>query len=104
MNGVVDVARWLAGKFIKQLDKEFAWRNGLPSGVEMVIESSQDVLPRVIHLDGFTPSVQEAERITNVWEQFAKRCTERTAAYHHSNPRPYTQYFAEDIETEIGFL
>jgi len=101
MNGVVDVIRWKAGKLIKQLDKEFAWRNGIPPGLEIVIDSPQDALPRVINLDGFTPSVQEAERITNGWDQFTTRCKQRTEAYQRSNPSPYHHYFYEDIDTEL---
>jgi hypothetical protein len=101
MNGVVDITRWKAGKFIKQMDKEFAWRNGIPTGVEIAIDWPQDALARLINLDGFTPSAEEAERIKNVWEQFTKRCNERTEAYTRSNPSPYTQYFYEDIDTEM---
>jgi hypothetical protein len=101
MNGVVDITRWMVGKFIKQLDKEFAWSNGIPTGVEIAIDSPQDALPRLINLDGFTPSAEEAERIKNVWEQFTTRCKERTEAYHGSNPSPYQQYFYEDIDTEM---
>ena len=64
MSGVMDITRWKAEKFIKQLDKEFAWRNNLPGSVNIVIDSPEDALPRLINLEGFSPSVKEAERIT----------------------------------------
>src|SRR5207248_8744272 len=70
-------------------------------GLEIVIDSPQDALPRVINLDGFTPSVQEAERITNGWDQFTTRCKQRTEAYQRSNPSPYHHYFYEDIDTVL---
>ena len=101
LNGVVDVTRWKAGRLIKQLDKEFAWRNGIPTGMEITLNSPQDALPRVINLDGFTPSVEEAKRIKNAWAQFTTRCKERTEAYHRSNSNPYQQYFYEDLDTEL---
>jgi hypothetical protein len=98
MSGIVDIVRWKAEKFIKQLDKEFAWRYGLPASIQIVIDSPQDALPRLINLDGFTPSAQEAERITEAWEEFTGRCKQRKEAFYRLHPDPYEHYFYEDID------
>jgi len=97
--GDIDVARWLSKKLIKQLDREFNWKNKIPSGL-IFERKDEDTQTRSIGLNGFTASNLETQHILEWWPNFATTCREKTREYGNLHISPMERYFYE-METEM---
>lgn len=98
---MVDVARWKAGKLIKQADREFAWRYQIPSGIKIPKEV-QALPPVKISLKGFSPSRSKAEAFTVSWPDFLSESRLRTASFYRENKDLVQRFFLKsDLEESI---
>jgi hypothetical protein len=94
----VDVARWLAKKLIKQLDREFNWKNKIPSGL-IFERKAHDSDTRTISLGDFQPSYVQTQQILKWWPGFVQSCHQRAEEYGKLHISPMERYFYE-METE----
>lgn len=92
-----ELVNYMSGKLIKQVDREFAWTYGIPSGIEVVRRAGDDV-PRKISLAGFKESKKMNDRINNWWPGFLNKCRERTNVFNSKPTDPLFRYF---IKSEI---
>lgn len=96
--GEAGVARWIGGKLIKQLDREFGWLNELPSGVKF-IRREGDTTPKTVSIEGFQYDPEEGQWIVSGWEQFTNDCRNRLKIYEDLKITPAERYFVE-VDTQ----
>lgn len=103
-----ELVRYMSGKLIKQIDREFGWTYNIPSGISVDRASGDDV-PRRIYLNGFEPSAQMTEQINQWWPKFLKECRKRTDEFNSKPIDPLFKYFIKneiqdaEIETDEQF-
>ena len=92
-----ELVRYMSGKLIKQVDREFGWTFNIPSGIK-VDRTPGDNIPQKINLDGFIPSAQMTEQIIRWWPKFIQECRQRTDEFNAKPVDPLFRYF---IKNEI---
>ncbi len=93
-DGEVGTARWLGGKLIKQLDREFGWAYRIPSGVEFV-RKPNDTEMITVGTDGYSYDPLEGARISNGWKSFVADCNGRFEDYNSLGIASHERYFAD---------
>jgi len=100
-----ELARYMSGKLVKQIDREFGWKYKIPSGIELTRTPGDDI-PRRINLEGFEPSEKMTVQLQEWWPGFLKQCRKRTDAFNAQPVDPMFRYFIkteiQDAETEPG--
>jgi len=97
----VGIARWKAGKLIKQADREFGWKYRVPSGIRFST-LEEDLTSRKISLKGFTSSPHHSASITNHWSIFLNECRYRTQRFYQENHDAVSRFFLKsDLEESI---
>lgn len=97
INCLRELVRYMSGKLIKQIDREFGWTYRIPSGIQLV-RTPGDNIPYRISLEGFVPSARMNRQVNEWWPQFLRECRKRTDAFNENPPDPIFKYF---IKTEI---
>lgn len=92
-----DLVKYMSGKLIKQVDREFGWTYRIPSSIELIRTPGDDV-PHKISLEGFVPSEEMNEQINKWWPKFLLDCRKRTDTFNSKPIDPIFKYF---IKTEI---
>jgi hypothetical protein len=92
-----ELVRYMSGKFIKQIDREFGWKYKIPSGINLV-RSPGDDIPHKISLEGFTSSAIMNDQINEWWPNFLHECRIRTDTFNKNPIDPIFKYF---IKTEL---
>ena len=92
-----ELVRYMSGKLIKQIDREFGWTYNIPSGIKVERVPGDDV-PKKIYLNGFKPSPQMTEQIIDWWPKFLLECRQRTDEFNSKPIDPLFRYF---IKNEI---
>ncbi len=92
----IDVVRWKSRKIVKQIDREFAWRFGFPTVLDVQRDPGDDI-PTRISLDGFNLSPDEPDFIEK-WKMFTVRSRNRTAQYKRQDKTPYDRVFGENLD------
>ncbi len=92
----IDVVRWKSRKIVKQIDREFAWRFGFPTVLDVQRDPGDDI-PSRISLDGFAPNSNEPDFIEK-WKMFSARSRNRTAQYKCQDKTPYDRIFGENLD------
>jgi len=99
-----DLAKYMSGKLIKQIDREFGWEYNIPSGIDPARTPGDDI-PYKISLQGFESSEEMAKQINNWWPNFLLECRKRTDAFNEKPLDPIFKYFIktelQDAEAEI---
>jgi len=95
----IDVVRWKSRKIVKQIDREFAWRFGFPTILDVQRDHGDDI-PFRISLDGFTPNSIELDFVKK-WKMFIARSRNRTAEYKCVDKTPYDKIFGDNLDDLI---
>ncbi len=95
----IDVVRWKSRKIVKQIDREFAWKFGFPTVLDVQRDPGDDI-PSRISLDGFNPSPDETDFIEK-WKIFINRSRSRTAKQKRIDTTPYDRIFSENLDDLI---
>lgn len=74
------VARWLGRKLVKQVDKKYRDKNGVPSLLNMV-RAKDDTVPYEVSLKNYHHDNEKLEEIRAEWAVFINRCRRRTTDY-----------------------
>jgi hypothetical protein len=98
---MVGIARWKAGKLIKQADREFGWKYHIPSDIEFSREKEQLTL-RSISLKGVSPSDRLGEKIMLDWQGFLARCQERTDEFYKTADDGVNRFFTISAARRSG--
>lgn len=98
----IDVVRWKSRKIVKQIDREFAWRFGFPTTLDVQRDPGDDI-PTRISLDGFTLNSNDLD-IAERWKIFSIRSKKRTSEYKCADKTPYDRIFGDnfDLSDELG--
>jgi hypothetical protein len=92
-----ELVRYMSGKLIKQVDREFGWKYQIPSGITPVRIPGDDI-PQKICLEGFVPLAKMNKEINEWWPVFLAQCRKRTDTFNENPPDPIFKYF---IKTEL---
>ena len=95
----IDVVRWKSRKIVKQIDREFAWKFGFPTILDVQRYPGDDI-PSRISLDGFTSNFAEQDFIEK-WKIFINRSRSRTAKQKRIDTTPYDRIFSENLDDLI---
>jgi len=90
-----ELVRYMSGKLIKQIDREFAWTFNVPSGLKLVRTPGDD-LPHKISLEGFKVSNRMTEQINQWWPNFLLKCRQRTDEFNQTPQDPLFKYFIKN--------
>jgi hypothetical protein len=93
-SGEVGVARWIGGKLVKQIDREFGWTYGIPSGLEFVRTPGDTELIKV-SIDGYQYDPAEERKIKEQWGIFVNSCNRRLQDYNSLGIDPAERYFTD---------
>lgn len=95
----IDVVRWKSRKIAKQIDRELAWRFGLPTTID-IQRCPGDDIPTRISLDGFSPAPDDLDFVEK-WKVFTAKSRNRTAEYKCVDKTPYDKIFGENLDDLI---
>jgi len=90
-----ELVRYMSGKLIKQIDREFAWTFNIPSGIKLVRTPGDD-LPLKINLEGFKASDKMTDQINQWWPNFLLKCRRRTDEFNLIPQDPLFKYFIKN--------
>jgi hypothetical protein len=90
-----DLVKYMSGKLIKQIDREFGWTYEIPSGIDIVRTPGDDI-PHKISLEGFVPSAEMNKQINEWWPQFLLECRKRTDTFNEQPLDPMFKYFIKN--------
>jgi len=90
-----DLAKWKAKKFVKQIDREFAWVFGFPTTLHLK-RRENDTIPKIISLDGFISDPSFAGKTAKWWEKFINESRERVKAFDKKNLSFYDRIFFKE--------
>lgn len=97
----IDVVRWKSRKIVKQIDREFAWRFGFPTILDVQRVPGDDI-PSRISLDGLTFN-SDKQDFVGKWKLFSARSRDRTAEYKCVDNTPYDKIFGENFDDLVLF-
>lgn len=95
----IDVVRWKSRKIVKQIDREFAWKFGFPTILDVQRDPGDDI-PSRISLDGFTLKSDGLD-IVEKWKMFTAQSRNRTAEQKDLDKSPYDRIFGENLDDPV---
>jgi hypothetical protein len=100
IDDMTDVVKWKGKRLAKQLDREYAWATSIPSDYDF-IRKPGDTEKKVLTLDGCDQGQEEINFILANYDDFRRRCDNRSDKYYSRNLSPVQKYFF-DMDLEPG--